>query len=117
MHYKNAERCHKCPQRNDEQGCPWWWEFITTDLTSGNEQVVKKCGKAALPEFLTEVIRAANRPAAEISAMREQVTKSVVELAAVIGDGLLIGNDSIKRALKDDASDQGTGVRGSSSED
>lgn len=117
MNYKNADNCKKCPQSNDENGCPWWWEYMVTDQSNGKERLEKKCGKSALPEFLIEVIKASNRPAAEISAMREQVTENVVKLAAVVGDGLLIGNESIKRALEDNGSDQGEGVRGSSSED
>jgi len=110
MIYKNAEKCHKCPKSNDENGCPWWWEFVQTNLQTGEERVQKQCGKAALPVFLTEVIRAANRPAEEISAMRDQVSDNVTKLAAVIGDGLMIGNESIKKALTKDGSDKGEGV-------
>lgn len=51
MNYKNAGKCHKCPQRNDEQGCPWWWEYVQTNIATGEEKVVKQCGKAALPCF------------------------------------------------------------------
>ena len=70
MNYKKAFICKKCPQSNGENGCPMWWEFMATDVSSQKQAIKKMCGYQALPTFLTEVIIASNRPAAEISAMR-----------------------------------------------
>lgn len=50
-----------------------WWEFIQTDNTNGREHLTKMCGYQALPLFLVDVIKASNRPAAEIGAMREEM--------------------------------------------
>lgn len=73
MNYKNAFTCKKCPQSNNESGCPMWWEFIQTDTTNQREQLTKMCGYQALPLYLIEVIKASNRPAAEIGAMRDEM--------------------------------------------
>ena len=70
MNYKNAFICKKCPQSNGENGCPMWWEFSATNVESNQPVLKKMCGYQALPTFLTEVIVASNRPAAEIGAMR-----------------------------------------------
>ena len=42
MKYKNAFNCKKCPQRNDENGCPLWWEIVWTNDTGG-QKVNKGC--------------------------------------------------------------------------
>lgn len=83
MNYKNAGKCHKCPQRNDELGCPWWWEVVQTNIQTGEERVHKACGKSQdmLPMMLTEVIKAANRPAAEIGSMKETMAEKIEMLA------------------------------------
>jgi hypothetical protein len=77
MNYKNAFNCKKCPQTNTEQGCPMWWEFMQTDTTNGREQLTKMCGYQALPIYLIEVIKASNRPAAEIGAMRCEIAEGM----------------------------------------
>lgn len=38
--FKNAFKCNKCPQRNDVEGCPDWWEFA-----GANGQITKGCGR------------------------------------------------------------------------
>ena len=70
MNFKKAFTCKKCPQSNGENGCPMWWEFSATNVETGQSALKKMCGYQALPTFLTEVIIASNRPAAEIGAMR-----------------------------------------------
>ena len=86
IRYKNADNCKKCPQSNDANGCPWWWETIQTNTDTGEERVHKDCGKASLPMFMTEVIKASNRPAGEISAMREEISRSVNESVMLVLD-------------------------------
>lgn len=81
MNYKNAFTCKKCPQSNNESGCPMWWEFIQTDTSNGHEQLTKMCGYQALPLYLIEVIRASNRPAAEIGAMRGEIDTRMGDIA------------------------------------
>lgn len=77
--------CGKCPKNNDpERGraCVMWWEFIQTEVMTGKEQLTKMCGYQALPIFLTEVIKASNRPAAEISAMRCEMDTQMSNVAS-----------------------------------
>lgn len=76
MRYKNAEKCHKCPQSNGEDGCPWWWELMERN-DQGQERLNKQCGKAYIPTLLVEVIKASNRPAAEMGAMRQGVVEAM----------------------------------------
>ena len=82
--YKNAFKCKKCPQSNGENGCPMWWEFMAFEIGSSKEELKKMCGYQALPIFLIETVRASNRPAAELGALRtafvnkmEQVEQSM----------------------------------------
>jgi len=83
MNYLNAENCKACPKRNDEQGCPWWWEFMETNISTGQERLTKQCGKAALPVFLTEVIKASNRPAAAVESTRNEIVTGFERLFAM----------------------------------
>jgi len=84
MNYKNAFKCHKCPQSNDENGCPMWWEYVQEDHM-GKIRNKKQCGYQALPDFLMEVISNSQRPAAEIGAMRKELMKifnKIIQLAS-----------------------------------
>lgn len=38
MRYAKAFKCHKCPERGDDQGCPAWWEY-----PAQNGRIVKGC--------------------------------------------------------------------------
>ncbi len=81
MNYKNAFKCKKCPQSNNENGCPMWWEIIETNTETGKERVRKACGYILMPLFLTEVIKASNRPAAAIEATRNALVESLTRLS------------------------------------
>lgn len=85
MNYKNAFVCKKCPQSNNEQGCPMWWEFMAMDVASQKQELKKMCGYQALPVFLTEVISASNRPAAEIGMLRSEAERQKDEIVAGMG--------------------------------
>lgn len=82
MKYKNADKCHKCPQSNGEDGCPWWWELMERN-DQGQERLNKQCGKTYLPTLMVEVIKASNRPAAEMGAMRQEVAHAVSQAVAL----------------------------------
>jgi len=82
--YKKAFQCKKCPQRNDEEGCPVWWEFMQMNVATGEERLEKMCGFQAMPIFLIEVIKASNRPAAAIESMRNSMMASMNETLPVI---------------------------------
>ena len=53
---------------------------MVMDVSSQKQEIKKMCGYQALPTFLTEVIIASNRPAAEISAMRCEAENQKNEL-------------------------------------
>jgi hypothetical protein len=80
MNYRNAHNCRKCPQRNDADGCPDWWEWAETNPATGEDRIQKMCGRQALPKFLVEVIKASNRPAAAVESTRNEIVKGFVAL-------------------------------------
>jgi len=84
MKYKNAWKCQKCPQSNDEKGCPCWTELMETNVQTGQERITKKCLFQLMPNLLVQVIKAGNRPAAEISAMRGEVLNNMQQLTQVV---------------------------------
>lgn len=57
-----------------------WWETVQTNIQTGEEAITKGCGYQQLPIYLVEVIKASNRPAEEMSKIRE---KAVERIAAV----------------------------------
>jgi hypothetical protein len=79
--YMNAFECQVCPQSNGVHGCPCWTELVETNLQTGQERITKNCIFQLLPHMLVEVIKASNRPAAEIGAMRQEVVEGVAKLA------------------------------------
>lgn len=82
--FKRAFECKKCPQRNDAEGCPAWWEWVETNPITGEERLRKDCGWRAMPAFLTEVIKASNRPAAAIESARDEIAKGFGRVADVL---------------------------------
>lgn len=97
--YKNAFNCKKCPQSSDEDGCPVWWEQLWKDNATGEEVINKGCGFHLSQAMLTGVVSAAQRPAAEISAMRKEIkdgvhqaTVRVLELQRAKEEALSSGN-------------------------
>lgn len=92
INYQNADNCKQCPKRNDEQGCPWFWEWVETNGT-GQERLRKSCGKQAIQAHIIEVIKASNRPAAAVEDTRneivkgfEKVTNTVVQIMCALQD-------------------------------
>lgn len=84
MRYKNAFNCKKCPERNDEQGCPVWWEVVECNLQTQEERLVKACGFSLLPKYLTEVIKASNRPAAAVESCRNEIAQGFGNLVGLM---------------------------------
>lgn len=102
MNYKNAEKCHKCPQSNGENGCPWWWELMECN-DGGQERLHKTCGKVYLPVILVEVMKASNRPAAELSAMRQDMSRSMSRAVEVTMQKVAqMGPDALQGQPEDD---------------
>jgi hypothetical protein len=88
MNYSRAWHCDKCPQTNNDDGCPCWIEYMQSN-PSGDERLKKECLFQALPIFLIEVIKASNRPAAAIESMRNE---TVIGLDAITQAVLLSGS-------------------------
>jgi len=84
MKYKSAWKCNKCPESNDEKGCPCWTELIETNAETGQERITKNCLFQLMPNLLVEVIKASNRPAAEISAMRVEAISNMQHLVQTV---------------------------------
>jgi len=79
--YKKAWKCKKCPETNNENGCPAWTELMVTNIQSGEEKLEKDCLYRMLPMLLVEVIKASNRPAAEIGSLKNGMINAISELA------------------------------------
>jgi hypothetical protein len=78
--YAAAYRCEDCPQSNGTNGCPKWVELLETNDVTGHERMTSGCVDQMMPNIAVNLIKAANRPAAEISAMRDDVARRM-ELA------------------------------------
>lgn len=72
---RNAHVCHKCPKdgRGDKsRGCPKWWSIETAE--PGKPVVTRwDCADVLLPIALEQIKMVANRPAAEIGALRGEL--------------------------------------------
>ena len=75
--YKNAFNCKKCPQSNDENGCPVWWEQVWVDKDSGNQALKSGCGFFMVQDLIMDVVKQGFGARAEVSTMREEVVNGV----------------------------------------
>lgn len=103
MSFKNANRCEACPKRNDEEGCPYWWEWVETNMSNGQERLRKQCGKQAMQIFMVEVIKASNRPAAAVESTRNEIVNGFERLADIANQKVREGRRLpafIKKMLK-----------------
>lgn len=82
--YRHAFECRKCPKRNDSEGCPAWWEWVEANPVTGDERLRRDCGWQAMPSFLTEVIKASNRPAAAVESTRNEIATGFGRLAQML---------------------------------
>ncbi|RLD23216.1 MAG: hypothetical protein DRI71_05870 [Bacteroidetes bacterium] len=81
MNYKNANKCHKCPQNNTEKGCPHWMEITMTSDT-GEFKTDKACGHVLMPKLLIMTVNAANRTTEQASGIQNEITNGFKILAA-----------------------------------
>jgi len=82
--YKHAFQCGKCPQRGDEEGCPYWWEIIQQNKATGEEKLTKGCGTVLMQKFLIETMMAANRPAVAFEGLRNQIITGFERIGAMM---------------------------------
>ena len=88
MAYKNAWKCHKCPENAGANGCPAWTEYVETDKQTGEERITKECVFQALPKLLVYTMASANQAAATMDQHRNEMTNAVSQAAAMIVAGL-----------------------------
>lgn len=81
--YKRAFECKKCPQSNDENGCPNWIEVRQINNISKEERMLAGCGYQMVPYMLNEINVQIPRAAHEVSALREEVSTKVATAAAL----------------------------------
>lgn len=87
MSHQAAFQCRRCPQNNDpERGpsCPAWWEWVEENTATGETRIERMCGWQGMPKFLTEVIKASNRPAAAIESTRNEIVSGFQRIAGVL---------------------------------
>lgn len=74
----------ECPRTNDPEAkryCPAWQELAETNVQTGEERIIKDCWFRIAPRWLTEVVRASNRPSAAVESLRNEMTMGLVQLA------------------------------------
>ena len=81
MKYKNAFKCHKCPEQNREEGCPAWNEIIMTNVQSGEEKIVKGCNFQLMPLIMTEAIKASNTSTDTFAAIKNEIARGYFAIA------------------------------------
>ncbi len=84
MKYKQAFKCHKCPERSDENGCPAWNEIIMTNVQTGEEKITKGCNFQLMPFIMTEAIKASNTSANTFAAIKNEIARGY----SLISEGL-----------------------------
>lgn len=82
MTYRNAFKCHKCPENNGDKGCPAWAEVMEMEVSTGQERLVKGCVFAMMPRWMTYVIQASNRAPAAIDSMRNSICDTLMLAAS-----------------------------------
>jgi len=83
---------NECPEKNGEQGCPSWQQIVMTNNQTGEVVPRSDCVLNLMPMLMVEVIKASNRPAAEISALRNDIVEKVKEAVLVANSVTTLNN-------------------------
>ena len=83
--------CDNCPENHeplDTNGkqrrfCVMWWEYSQSNIQTGEQRTIKECGFRSLPVFLTEVVKASNRPAAAVESTRNEIAAGFQALTTI----------------------------------
>lgn len=74
----HPETCERCPNRYSEAGCPCWVTpqagFVEKNV-QGEERFITGCYYQVMPRLMTYVLEAANRPAAAMEEVRNNIEK------------------------------------------
>lgn len=82
----NPNTCEFCPHRYGK-GCPAWVKpgsLMETNTVTQEVRPVQGCFYQVIPSLMTHVIAAANRPAAVIQEMRNDMVGGMVTIAKII---------------------------------
>ena len=82
MNYAKAFQCHECPQRNDAEGCPMWWEIHGITLVTGENFIKKDCGYRLFPEMQIMGTKAADVATATV----DKHTAQMSELSQILNE-------------------------------
>ena len=87
----NSDTCEKCPHRRDKHGCPCWIGpeagLMETHVQTGEQRQLTGCFYQVIPKVLCHVVAAANRPAAAMESLRNELVGAIG--AAVTGAGIV----------------------------
>lgn len=86
MRYKKAFKCSRCPERNDEYGCPMWWEIILKNNDTDETKVTKACGFTQLPQMLALISTDTMHSIAASYDMRNKVIQNVGKVIVAINE-------------------------------
>lgn len=75
--YKNAFKCRKCPQSNDEKGCPVWWEQVWEEEDTKEQVLTSGCGFVLAQNLILDVVKQGFGARAEVNEMRKEVVNGV----------------------------------------
>ena len=89
---KRAHQCYRCPKDgagDNSNGCPKWWKTVQTNIQTGEVKVWEECGDVQIATYLTEVIKASNRPAAAVESMRNEMVVGLGKIVEVAREGYI----------------------------
>ena len=101
--YKNAFKCKKCPDSNDEKGCPLWWEMIMTHETTGEKKLNKACGYTLLPQLLVLNYKQTSHGLWATYDTRNKVVKNIGKVITAVKEKL-----QLPKELQFDEIEEGT---------
>ncbi len=75
----------KCPIIRDRcpesAKCPCWQQLTMENTATGETKVVSDCIHRLMPVLMVEVIKAANRPAAAVESIRNEMARGLGAIA------------------------------------
>ncbi len=77
-HYADR-KCKSCMYTGQDRPCPCWVDAVEgmteTNIVTGEERLITGCFYQVIPQLMVHVVKASNRPAAEMSAMRAAIDR------------------------------------------
>lgn len=82
--YKNAFNCKKCPESNDANGCPDWWELVETNDATNEQRILAGCARSQQigAKYMEETMKAARQMTSQFSQFEDLAVNRIGEVAA-----------------------------------